>query len=124
MSILMMHVPRRLLTQIEELEGLMRDHVPSWLGFCHNDLQYGNMLLHVSSPQVGCAVESLHQGQSSCDRGQAYAGSQRYHTRSGWVGCPDGAMAVFNRRFWRVGLSGWKLGPETGLGAGRSGNCN
>ena len=30
----------------------MRERVPSWLGFCHNDLQYGNMLLHVSSPQV------------------------------------------------------------------------
>ena len=47
-----------LMIQIEELEGLMRDHVPSWLGFCHNDLQYGNMLLHVSSPQVGYAVQA------------------------------------------------------------------
>lgn len=23
---------------------------PSWLGFCHNDTQYGNMLLHTASP--------------------------------------------------------------------------
>ena len=38
--------------QIDELQELMQRRVPSWLGFCHNDLQYGNMLLHVSSPEV------------------------------------------------------------------------
>ena len=38
----------------------MKEQVPSWLGFCHNDLQYGNMLLHVSSPQVQSSSIHTH----------------------------------------------------------------
>ena len=28
----------------------MQQQHPPWLGFCHNDLQYGNMLLHTATP--------------------------------------------------------------------------
>ena len=39
-----------MLLQIDELEGLLKERYASWLGFCHNDLQYGNMLLHTATP--------------------------------------------------------------------------
>ena len=32
--------------QIEHLKGSIHAHHPPWRGFCHNDLQYGNMFLH------------------------------------------------------------------------------
>ena len=86
---------RMLMIQIGELEGLMRDHVPSWLGFCHNDLQYGNMLLHVSSPQVGCAVWAPASETKLLEGDQRYTGLQRYNTRPGWLGTvPNSVLPV------------------------------
>ena len=39
----------RVTLQIDELErSLTANHI-SLLGFCHNDLQYGNMLLHTTA---------------------------------------------------------------------------
>lgn len=32
--------------QIEHLKASLHAHHPPWRGFCHNDLQYGNMFLH------------------------------------------------------------------------------
>lgn len=31
--------------QLAELEAQLAARFPAWVGFCHNDLQYGNMLL-------------------------------------------------------------------------------
>lgn len=36
--------------QIEQLERVLNQRHAAWLGFCHNDLQYGNMLLHAATP--------------------------------------------------------------------------
>lgn len=40
--------------QIDALQHLLTAEQPGWLGFCHNDLQYGNMLLaaHSTTPNV------------------------------------------------------------------------
>jgi hypothetical protein len=35
--------------QIEALENHLTANGPTWMGFCHNDTQYGNMLLHTAS---------------------------------------------------------------------------
>ncbi|KAL0037335.1 hypothetical protein WJX79_002468 [Trebouxia sp. C0005] len=39
--------------EIDALQHSLTAEQPGWLGFCHNDLQYGNMLLaaHTASPQ-------------------------------------------------------------------------
>ena len=41
------------LVQIDALQHTLTATQPGWLGFCHNDLQYGNMLLaaHTTCPQ-------------------------------------------------------------------------
>ena len=46
-------VPVLVLLQIDALQHSLTAEQPGWLGFCHNDLQYGNMLLaaHTASPQ-------------------------------------------------------------------------
>ncbi|KAK9805437.1 hypothetical protein WJX73_006736 [Symbiochloris irregularis] len=36
--------------EINKLERDLKEGHPTWLGFCHNDLQYGNMLLHTATP--------------------------------------------------------------------------
>lgn len=36
--------------QIQELQHALTAKHPGWLGFCHNDLQYGNMLMDVMNP--------------------------------------------------------------------------
>ena len=36
--------------QIQELQHTLTAKHPGWLGFCHNDLQYGNMLMDVMNP--------------------------------------------------------------------------
>ena len=38
--------------QIDALERGLTAQGPTWMGFCHNDTQYGNMLLHTASPQT------------------------------------------------------------------------
>ena len=37
--------------QIQELQHTLTAKHPGWLGFCHNDLQYGNMLMDVMNPE-------------------------------------------------------------------------
>ena len=37
--------------QIARLEAALTARHTSLLGFCHNDLQYGNMLLHTAAPR-------------------------------------------------------------------------
>ena len=43
--------------QIKELQHTLTAKHPGWLGFCHNDLQYGNMLMDIMNPMEP-AVES------------------------------------------------------------------
>lgn len=42
-------VLQTLMTQIKKLEARLTSRGPTWIGFCHNDTQYGNMLLHTAS---------------------------------------------------------------------------
>lgn len=35
--------------QINNLERRLTSAGPTWMGFCHNDTQYGNLLLHTAS---------------------------------------------------------------------------
>ena len=41
-----------LIIQIKLLEEKLTSGGPTWIGFCHNDTQYGNMLLHTASPET------------------------------------------------------------------------
>eukprot|EP00884_Botryococcus_braunii_P001066 jgi/Botrbrau1/10960/Bobra.0383s0014.1 len=38
------------LQEIDALERALVGRHPNWLGFCHNDLQYGNMMVHAAHP--------------------------------------------------------------------------
>lgn len=58
--------------QIDALQHTLTAEQPGWLGFCHNDLQYGNMLLaaHTSSPEPQSllpADDNLTQGRGRED---------------------------------------------------------
>ena len=55
------------LLQIDALQHTLTAEQPGWLGFCHNDLQYGNMLLaaHTSTPPP----ESLLPGEDNVTQG-------------------------------------------------------
>ncbi|PSC76159.1 putative choline kinase 2 [Micractinium conductrix] len=60
-----------LLEQVEELEALLAAGSPPWVGFCHNDLQYGNMLLFrggsSSSPGGGGGAAAAAAAQPAAD---------------------------------------------------------
>ena len=61
--------PPAVAAQIDALERGLTAQGPTWLGFCHNDTQYGNMLLHKASPlPESCwkrGVEDLLDAQAS-----------------------------------------------------------
>lgn len=64
--------PCCVLVQIDALQHTLTATQPGWLGFCHNDLQYGNMLLaaHTRSPQRQSLLPAEHnitQGKSRED---------------------------------------------------------
>ncbi|KAL4459006.1 hypothetical protein ABPG75_013871 [Micractinium tetrahymenae] len=55
--------------ELAELEAQIAARFPSWVGFCHNDLQYGNMLLF----GAGGSCSSGNAGGPSAVDGQAAA---------------------------------------------------
>jgi thiamine kinase-like enzyme len=48
--------------QLESLRSHLANRFPSWVGFCHNDLQYGNMLLFRHAEADGGVVGTAESG--------------------------------------------------------------
>ena len=43
-----------MLLQVDALEASLTTRHPHWLGFCHNDLQCGNVMLNKAPPRLVC----------------------------------------------------------------------
>lgn len=87
------------LLQISLLEEALTANCSSLLGFCHNDLQYGNMLLHTASHRslsmdsIGSyhSVERALRGSSPPPRGASPTPGRRGGLR-GTSPEPDGCV--------------------------------
>ena len=62
--------------QIDALQHTLTATQPGWLGFCHNDLQYGNMLLaaHTTCPERQSLLPAEHNITQGKSREDAFMG--------------------------------------------------
>ncbi len=103
------------LVQISSLEEALTANHSSLLGFCHNDLQYGNMLLHTASHRslsmdsIGSyhSVDRVLRGSSPPPRGASPTHGRRGGIR-GTSPEPEGWAPSFTLFTMILAKGGWQ----------------